>query len=130
MNPNSRTATLICLVKDFFRYYGFWAQFWLLCGLNLADYLLTRPAVLLFGAKAEGNPFLSHAVRIYGVTSIFWVKLVFLTILALLLLIYGQGGAAASDKARRVRIAKIIGAANIWYVLVVGYGCYLWSFYL
>lgn len=102
-----------------------WFQFWLLVYFNLLDYWLTRPAVLLLGPTAEGNPFLSKAIQIYGVTSILWAKLLALSILAVLLFLGLPRDASATSSNFRRKVAKYLSFANFWYALVVAYGMYL-----
>jgi len=120
---------LTSIVKEFYRFYGYWAQFWTLVVLNCADFFITRAAYINQGSDAdiEFNPFLKREIELHGINRLLVLKLIVLV--ALFLLLFGRAeGASAASKSRRQRIAKYLMFANFWYLLVVVWGLTLLVF--
>lgn len=115
---------MIAAIKEFYRFYGYWAQFYTLVALNVADFFITRHAVLTRGAEAEYNPLVRTIISHHGMTSVLWSKLLVLGVMFLLLKTadFAYGGGSATEKMKRTKLGKILMIANGFYAVVV-----LWS---
>lgn len=114
------------MIREFYRYYGYLAQFGTLVVLNVLDFCFTRPLINMTDAKSEWNPILSKLVQHYGVNAILYWKLSFLALIWVILFLFMPRDASAPSSNFRKNVSKLMGWINLIFAIIVLYGGFLY----